>query len=225
MTFTGVGTCVIDANQAGNADYNAAAQQQQSFTVTPASTTTTVGCQPSGVVAGQSTTCTATVTETGSGAQSTPSGTVGFSTSGPGGFTGSLCRLSGSGPSASCQVSYTPGATTSDPVRSDTITGTYNGDSSHDTSSGTTKETVISPTALSRGAFVIGDQNATVGNSVTFWGAQWSGLNSLSGGSAPASFKGFASQTPTTRPDAGIAGPASRATAQTRLAACRSTWR
>jgi MBG domain (YGX type)/Glycine rich protein len=33
ITFTGAGTCVIDANQAGNSDYNAAAQQRQSFTV------------------------------------------------------------------------------------------------------------------------------------------------------------------------------------------------
>jgi hypothetical protein len=42
------------------------------------------------------------------------------------------------------------------------------------------------------GSFAIGDNNAVVGNSVTFWGAQWRKLNSLSGGPAPASFKGFA---------------------------------
>ena len=33
VSFTGAGTCVIDANQAGNADYDAAAQQHQSFTI------------------------------------------------------------------------------------------------------------------------------------------------------------------------------------------------
>jgi hypothetical protein len=43
-----------------------------------------------------------------------------------------------------------------------------------------------------QGSFVIGDANATLGASVTFWGAQWSKLNTLTGGSAPASFKGFA---------------------------------
>jgi hypothetical protein len=43
----------------------------------------------------------------------------------------------------------------------------------------------------SGGNFVIGDKNAAVGTSVTFWGAQWSKHNTLSGGSAPASFKGF----------------------------------
>jgi uncharacterized repeat protein (TIGR01451 family) len=47
------------------------------------------------------------------------------------------------------------------------------------------------------GSFVIGDQNAAVGTSVTFWGAQWAKENSLSGGSAPRSFKGFA-ENPTT---------------------------
>ena len=47
------------------------------------------------------------------------------------------------------------------------------------------------PTPLATG-FVIGDLDAVVGNHVTFWGAQWSRLNHLSGGPAPASFKGFA---------------------------------
>jgi hypothetical protein len=47
------------------------------------------------------------------------------------------------------------------------------------------------------GSFVIGDKNAAVDTSVTFWGAQWSKDNSLSGGNAPASFKGFA-ENPTT---------------------------
>jgi hypothetical protein len=42
------------------------------------------------------------------------------------------------------------------------------------------------------GNFVIGDENATVGTAVTFWGAQWWKDNALSGGAAPASFKGFA---------------------------------
>jgi hypothetical protein len=41
-------------------------------------------------------------------------------------------------------------------------------------------------------SFVIGDENATVGTTVTFWGAQWWKDNALSGGAAPAAFKGFA---------------------------------
>jgi len=53
------------------------------------------------------------------------------------------------------------------------------------------------------GSFVIGDQNASVGDSVTFWGAQWAKDNPTSGGSAPKSFKGFA-ENPTT-PSCGVA--------------------
>ena len=41
-------------------------------------------------------------------------------------------------------------------------------------------------------SFVIGDLNAVLGNHVMFWGAQWANNNSLSGGPAPSSFKGFA---------------------------------
>ena len=46
--------------------------------------------------------------------------------------------------------------------------------------------------ASAEGSFVIADQQATVGSHVTFWGAQWWKLNSPSGGTAPAAFKGFA---------------------------------
>jgi len=54
----------------------------------------------------------------------------------------------------------------------------------------------------SAGSFVIGDGNATIGTSVTFWGAQWWKANALSGGLAPAAFKGFAN-TPETSPACG----------------------
>jgi hypothetical protein len=54
----------------------------------------------------------------------------------------------------------------------------------------------------SAGSFVIGDGNAAIGTSVTFWGAQWWMANSLSGGLAPAAFKGFAN-TPETSPACG----------------------
>ena len=46
VTFTTGGTCVLDANQAGDANYTAASQVQQSFTVTP-----TGPGAPTGVVA------------------------------------------------------------------------------------------------------------------------------------------------------------------------------
>jgi hypothetical protein len=62
---------------------------------------------------------------------------------------------------------------------------------------------LISPTPLASGSFVIGDRNAAVGTAVTFWGSQWSTLNSLSGGPAPPPFKGFASHTPNNPPKCG----------------------
>ena len=52
------------------------------------------------------------------------------------------------------------------------------------------------------GSFVIGDQDAAVGSSVTFWGAQWARQNGLSAGPAPRSLKGFA-ESPTT-PSCGV---------------------
>jgi len=48
---------------------------------------------------------------------------------------------------------------------------------------------------LSGPSFVIGDRSAVVGQKVTFWGAQWAKSNKLSGGAAPAAFKGFAETT------------------------------
>src|SRR5213083_2009795 len=52
----------------------------------------------------------------------------------------------------------------------------------------------VTPTTCGS-SFVIGDLDVVVGNHVTFWGGQWWKLNHLSGGSAPASFKGFANCT------------------------------
>ena len=62
VSFTAAGTCVIDANQAGNASYNAAPQLQQSFGVGAASQTITyTSTAPNGaVVGGPSYTVTAT---------------------------------------------------------------------------------------------------------------------------------------------------------------------
>jgi uncharacterized repeat protein (TIGR01451 family) len=65
-----------------------------------------------------------------------------------------------------------------------------NPDPNKDNNCSTTRATVFAM-GTGGGAFVVGDLSAT--GSVTFWGAQWWKLNSLSGGSAPAAFKGFAS--------------------------------
>jgi hypothetical protein len=56
---------------------------------------------------------------------------------------------------------------------------------------------------LGRGSFVVGDRSDAVGSSVNWWGSQWAGRNSLSGGSAPDSFKGFADSLSSTPPACG----------------------
>jgi hypothetical protein len=52
------------------------------------------------------------------------------------------------------------------------------------------------------GTFVIGNGDSAVGHDVTFWSSQWWKENTLTGGSAPAQFKGFAG-TPDTLPACG----------------------
>jgi len=73
----------------------------------------------------------------------------------------------------------------------------------------------MAATPSTGGSFVIGDQSASLGSQVTFWGAQWWKDNALSGGVAPASFKGFADSATatcgepwTTRPGNSSAPPA-----------------
>lgn len=68
----------------------------------------------------------------------------------------------------------------------------------------------------STGGFVVGDNTvgpiaSAVGESVYFWGGQWSSKNSLSGGAAPSSFKGF--EDDPGQPSCGVAwsGPRSAA--------------
>ena len=56
----------------------------------------------------------------------------------------------------------------------------------------------------SRGAYVLGDVSASGSGAVTFWGSQWAATNTVSGGSAPPAFKGFAGTVtlPTSTPPA-----------------------
>jgi hypothetical protein len=75
-------------------------------------------------------TCTATVTDT-SASPTTPTGTVLFSASKIGSFSSTTCTLSGSGKSATCSVSFTPGN-----VAAYKLIANYAGDASHLGSSG-----------------------------------------------------------------------------------------
>ena len=99
---------------------------------------------------------TATVTDTGTGTPSAPTGTVTWSDGGKGGTFGSTsCTISASTSSSSkCGATYTPASST--PVGSITIAASYSGDGSHSTSSGSASISVgkrststgISPSSL-----------------------------------------------------------------------------
>ena len=98
-------------------------------------TSTSVRCHTASVLVDQSTVCTATVTDTDSGAPVTPTGQVSFATDSVGSFGGSPCTLAGSGRTARCQVIYTP---TGVGTGQHALTATFNGDSAHVGSSGHT---------------------------------------------------------------------------------------
>src|SRR5207253_1146410 len=97
----------------------------------------TSACSPNPLNAGDTTTCTATVSDTDTGIRTAPTGVVTWSTSGGGTYGTSSCTLSGSGTSTTCQVPYTPiegGA--------QTLTASYGGDATHLGNSGTSTLTV-----------------------------------------------------------------------------------
>ncbi len=88
---------------------------------------------------------------------------------------------------ASCQI------TVAGPVGPTTSVATFAGDLTY------VPSTLARPAYIydflgDRGSFVVGDESAFHSTDVTFWGSQWADSNGLSGGDAPNSFKGFASQ-------------------------------
>jgi hypothetical protein len=85
------------------------------------------------------------------------------------------------------------------PVGPGTVAANFAGDPFYLPSSATAQTLLFA--FLDHGSFVVGNLSDT--GSVTFWDAQWWKLNSLSGGAAPASFKGFANTPSTTPPSCG----------------------
>ena len=92
--FTAAGSCVIDANQAGNANYNAAPQVQQTVTVSKANQTITItSTAPAATVGGPTYTLAATggasgnpvtysIDASSTGGCSITAGVVGFTAAG-----------------------------------------------------------------------------------------------------------------------------------------------
>ena len=93
-------------------------------------TTAVLSCSPSSVVVGSATTCEATV----KGSGSTPTGSVAWSSSSPGKFSSTSCRLS----KGACSVKFTPTAADS----SMSLQANYEGDSKNSPSSGAYNMTV-----------------------------------------------------------------------------------
>src|SRR2546425_2509888 len=122
-------TDIVTGTYAGDVAHSGSSGSFSLTVTTGAPTATTLSCNPSTVPIGQTTTCTASVTDT-SGTPTTPTGTVTFTSSGAGTFNAMNCTISGTGATASCLASYTPTA-----AGVQTITGSYSGDSSHSTSS------------------------------------------------------------------------------------------
>ncbi|TMC25423.1 MAG: hypothetical protein E6J32_13525, partial [Chloroflexi bacterium] len=83
-----------------------------------------------------------------------------------------------------------PIAGVNQPLGPGSITATFAGDAFYRPASASAA-TIVFAIPLS-GTFVISDQMAKPGQTVTFWSSQWSAANPLSGGAAPGSFKGFA---------------------------------
>jgi len=88
------------------------------------------------------------------------------------------------------------------PLGPGTVTDAFAGDACYRPASANAKTILFA--FLPSGAFVVGDQSAQMGAKVTFWSAKWSKLNKLSGGTAPASFKGFATTLSAEPPKCGI---------------------
>jgi len=94
------------------------------------------------------------------------------------------------GGSAACSI-----AGLNQPLGPGTVTAVFGGDTFYQPASATAA--TMSFAFLTAGGFVIADQPAALGTTVTFWSSRWASLNSPSGGSAPSSFKGFAGAVPT----------------------------
>jgi hypothetical protein len=90
----------------------------------------------------------------------------------------------------SCQI-----ATVNQPLGMQPVSATFSGDSYYTASSHSSQQRLVFSYLPAGGGFALGDKavaTATSGATLTWWGGQWPQVNPLSGGAAPASFKGFA---------------------------------
>ena len=196
------GTYTVAAGFTGDTEYKASAASEP-FVVTKEETTT-VYTGPTVILQGQPATLSGRLLEDGT--KPIPGRPLTL-TLGTGATAQSCTGTTDASGDAQCTVAATT------PLGPQPLRAGFAGDPYYLPSADATRTAIVFAFP-SRGAFVLGDRTAaTAGSrSVTFWGAQWSGLNQLTGGSAPASFKGFADATSTTPPPAAGRGRAVQAT-------------
>jgi hypothetical protein len=179
--ISSTGTCNVYFNQAGNANYSAAALVTNQTSASTEGTTTSVNCAPSSTAYGASTLCTATVTGANGlvkghkrSVRRDLTGTVSWS-----GNTGcSSSSVSGDPATATCSTSALG-------IGSDTVTATYGGDGNNNGSNGSFSQTVtqastsISVTSVSPASEDYGtDAQVTITAQLT-----WSGTGTAPTGS------------------------------------------
>jgi len=184
------GTHSITAAYGGDSNFILSTSATLPQAVAQAVTGTNLSSSQNPSSSGQSVSFTATVLPVAPGA-GIPTGGVTFK---DGSTTLGTMTLNSSG-----QATFT---TTTLVLGTHSITAAYSGDANFIASgSAAVSQQVFA--FLQSGSFVIGDLEAGIGNHVTFGGSQWDKTNDMSGGSAPASFKGFADSTSTTPPTVG----------------------
>lgn len=127
----------IDAAYGGEADHTQSSGSTQ-LTISPPgghhATATTLDCEPSGVILGGISVCTATVEDTAGVHPSAPTGGVVFATGGAGEFSSATCALFPVGQDkARCQVTYKPVGAGPSPHE---VTAIFPGDGGHEPSFG-----------------------------------------------------------------------------------------
>jgi len=178
------GTYLLVASFPGDTTYGASSAAVL-FTVTLEETTTTY-TGPALVANGMPATLSGRLLEDGV----TPiAGRTLTLTLGTGGTAQSCTGVTDATGSASCTI-----GTVAQPLGPGVASATFAGDPFYLPSSGTGTDLLFQYTQ--GGSFVLGDATvgpigSAIGKSVTFWADTWPQLNTLSGGPAPASFKGF----------------------------------
>ncbi|HET7720286.1 MAG TPA: Ig-like domain repeat protein [Acidimicrobiales bacterium] len=180
------GTVPVTATFAGDLDYLGSSDSKP-FVITRQETTTTY-TGPLVIAAGQPVTLTGRVVE-----ESGPDPVVGRPVTlalGTQSCTGTTDATGG----ASCVIANVATALGPQP-----LVASFAGDAYYEPSSDRTKQAIVFAFP-SRGVFAVGDRAASP---VAWWANDWSTRNALSGGPAPAAFKGFAESTATSPPRCG----------------------